>query len=303
MSRVRAHLQLARASLATSPLADVLAGGATALAVGRALDVHALVAAVIAGTGCFVFGMTLNDVVDRAKDAVHSPHRPLPSGRVTLTAARVQLGIAAVVASCAAAAISAAALGCVGLMLLGIVAYSTLPGHGGACGVLLLGAIRGLDLALGAIALGAGIAPATVIAVVGYATFIAAIAAFARMEDGEVAFERSRVVRATAGIAFASLATPAALELAGAVPHRRWILLGLIVALAGLARWWHVAGPLLYTRRIEPAMLRRCVGVGLSGLYAYDAAVAFTCGAAGFGVTIVVAFFGARALVRALPPS
>jgi 4-hydroxybenzoate polyprenyltransferase len=301
MSRLRAHLQLARASLALSPVADVLAGAATAQACGRTLDPTAITAAAIAGVGCFVFGMTANDVVDRAKDAVHSPHRPLPSGRVSLRAARLQASLAAVVALVAAALVSLPSLACVSAMLVGIGAYSVLPRHGGAFGVALLGAIRGLDLALGGIALGA--ATSTFVAAGGYALFIGAVAAFARMEDGDVAFAKSNVLRTTGAMALAAFATPLALDVLGAAPERRGVLIGLMVAFAGIAWWWNAAGPLLYTRRIDGGMLRRCVGVGLSGLFAFDAAVAFTSGAFAFGVAILIAFCVARALVRLLPPS
>lgn len=265
------------------------------------MDLRALGFAALAGTGCFVFGMTLNDVVDRTKDAIHSPQRPLPSGRVSVRAARVQAGVAAVLALGAAAFVSPAAALCVALMLACIVAYDVIPGHGGAFGVLLLAAVRGLDLALGGFALGAS-AP-TYVAACGYALFIGAIAAFARMEDGEVAFDRSRVLRATGLLAMASFATPMALEVLGVAKHQRWLLLGLVVALAGVARWWSVAGPLVHARRVEPGSLRRCVGIGLSGLFAFDAAIAFTCGVPAFGIAIVVAFVLAQAFVRALPPS
>ncbi|MBK6940113.1 MAG: UbiA family prenyltransferase [Planctomycetes bacterium] len=284
-----------------SPLADVLAGGATAIAAGRPADSSALGFAALAGTGCFVFGMTLNDLVDRAKDTIHSPQRPLPSGRASVGAARAQAGIAAVLALGSAAFVSPAAAVCVATMLACIVAYDVIPGHGGAFGVLLLGAIRGLDLALGGFALGAG--TPTYIAALGYALFIGAIAGFARMEDGEVAFDRSRVLRATGLLAFASFATPMTLELLGAAKDRRCLLLGLVLALAGIARWWSVAGPLVFGRRVDPSQLRRCVGIGLSGLFAFDAAIAFTCGVPAFGIGIVVAFALAQVFVRALPPS
>lgn len=287
--------------MALSPLADVLAGASTAIAVGRVVDARAIGCAAVAGLGCFVFGMTTNDLVDRDKDAIHSPQRPIPSGRVTLRAARIQAATAALVALAAAACVSGAAMLCVAAMLTCIAAYDLLPAHGGVGGVALLALIRGLDLALGGIALGA--APVTFVAAAGYAVFIGAIAAFARMEDGEVPFARSIVVRTTGLIAAASFATPMALDILGAAPHRRWLLLGLFVAMAGLARWWHVAGPLVFARRVELGSIRRCVGIGLSGLFAFDAAVAFACGVPWFGGAILVAFVVARAWVRVSPPS
>jgi 4-hydroxybenzoate polyprenyltransferase len=39
--------------------------------------------------GLYGFGMSLNDIIDRRRDAQISPHRPLPSGRVGLAAAHV----------------------------------------------------------------------------------------------------------------------------------------------------------------------------------------------------------------------
>jgi 4-hydroxybenzoate polyprenyltransferase len=56
--------------------------------VAAALDPKQLAAMTIASIGLYGFGMSLNDVIDRRRDATIAADRPLPSGRLPLRAGR-----------------------------------------------------------------------------------------------------------------------------------------------------------------------------------------------------------------------
>ncbi|WP_214323501.1 SCO3242 family prenyltransferase [Nonomuraea sediminis] len=78
--RLRALLELVRASAALSVPGDLLAGAAAA---GRPVK-----PGLVAGSICLYWaGMALNDYADREVDARERPERPIPSGRVSPGAA------------------------------------------------------------------------------------------------------------------------------------------------------------------------------------------------------------------------
>ena len=109
--------------------------------------------AAVAG-GLYVFGMSLNDVLDYRHDRTFAPERPLPSGRISITAAvaitvgallvgvlgSVPLGAASVVIALATAAL--------------ILFYNALGKYLPGVGVLSLGLIRAMHMFIAAPALG-----------------------------------------------------------------------------------------------------------------------------------------------------
>ncbi|MDH3583988.1 MAG: UbiA family prenyltransferase [Phycisphaerae bacterium] len=104
----------------------------------------ALTAAV--ATGLYVFGMTLNDVLDSRHDRTFAPARPIPSGRISPGAA-LALGIAALLLALAATlplgrTSTLTALICAALILL----YDAAGKHVPALGLLLLGIIRAVHM-------------------------------------------------------------------------------------------------------------------------------------------------------------
>ena len=57
------------------------------------LDARQFLAAAAVSVGLYGFGMSLNDIIDRRRDAQISPNRPLPSGRLGVAAAHAVCGL------------------------------------------------------------------------------------------------------------------------------------------------------------------------------------------------------------------
>lgn len=80
--------ELVRLPAVLSVPGDVLSGAALA----GTLRTHPARTAALIGSSCLLYlgGMALNDVADHEVDAIERPHRPIPSGRVSLrTASRI----------------------------------------------------------------------------------------------------------------------------------------------------------------------------------------------------------------------
>lgn len=87
-SRLRAWLELGRVSNAPTVVSNVLAGAAIAATISPSTPVmHARLS--LACVTLYIAGMILNDAVDAAVDHRERPGRPIPSGRVSRTAAFV----------------------------------------------------------------------------------------------------------------------------------------------------------------------------------------------------------------------
>jgi 4-hydroxybenzoate polyprenyltransferase len=65
------------------------------------LDIRQVVLIALVSVGLYGFGMSLNDLIDRRRDRQLAAHRPLPSGRIGLSAAHLVCGILLAIA-CAA---------------------------------------------------------------------------------------------------------------------------------------------------------------------------------------------------------
>src|SRR6187402_2854277 len=95
----RAYLTLLRPANVVTALADVLAGAAVAGA-----PWSPSMPWLLGSTAClYAGGVVMNDVADRAIDAVERPERPIPSGAVSAGAAG-RLGLALLVAGVALSA-------------------------------------------------------------------------------------------------------------------------------------------------------------------------------------------------------
>ncbi|MFE2748712.1 SCO3242 family prenyltransferase [Streptomyces scopuliridis] len=149
---MRAWAELLRVSALFTVPGDALAGAAalgvrpnrsTALAVGASLCLYEA-------------GMALNDWADREEDAIDRPHRPIPSGRVSPTAALAAAG-ALTVAGLALAARAGRPSLAVGTALAATVWSYDLHLKHTAAGPAAMGAARALDLLLGATATAGGV--------------------------------------------------------------------------------------------------------------------------------------------------
>jgi 4-hydroxybenzoate polyprenyltransferase len=233
MSRIppaaRAWLELARApNLLTLP-GQVLAGAALAGGLGATpWPVGRLCAAVLAGAGFYLFGLFGNDAADVEADRRERPGRPLPSGRISVRAARIAARLCAGIGLLCAAAAGREA-GAIGLVLLLFVTLynSGLKNRMGA-GEAVLGICRSLLLLLGAVTVAPLRAlPPPVWAGAGLlGLYVSAVSVLARDEVGDAPMSRPRraipLAAALVGIGLLILSAPG-------VPAARGLLPGLMI--------------------------------------------------------------------------
>lgn len=152
-SRVRAYLELVRLPNVFTALADVTMGFLFTHAEFGARDGWVL-GLLLAASGClYAAGVALNDVFDREADARERPERPIPSGRVSVQAAKLVgwglLIIGAAMACSAGVLATAWRPAVVGLLLAGcIVLYDGLL-KPTPLGPIAMGACRMLNVLLG----------------------------------------------------------------------------------------------------------------------------------------------------------
>jgi len=269
--RLMSYLELVRLPNLFTAVADVAMGFLFVRAVSGPIDGWALGLLAVASSLLYSAGMVLNDVFDLGFDAGHRPDRPLPSGRVSLAAAKwlaVELLVLGVAAAWAAAAlVGHIAPGVVAVALFAcIVAYDAGlkqtplgPPAMGACRMLnvLLG------MSVGFAAWGAG----HWLVAGGLGTYIAGVTWFARCEARES--NRAQLALATVvlllGIGILSR-LPAWHDLLPGM-ERRWGLLMLILgALIGWRCLRAVAEP-------APPMVQAAVKQCILSVVILDAAV------------------------------
>lgn len=299
MTSLRGMLRLARVSLALSPIADGLAGASLAAVAGAPKSGGELAASLGASLACFVYGMIGNDLCDREVDRARGG-RPLSTGEVSPTAARIALAVAAVAAlGCAFLASGNAPLLTIAL-LAGISLYNSTPRHLGWFGPPMLGAIRGTNLLLGA---STCLAAASHVAIV-YAVFIAAIAIVGRMEDGALAPSRSRVAICAAIAASCGVLAPVIAAWSLGVP----LAPAAVVAATAIPIWLRLRYSELVGKTSDRPLasgpaLARFVGASLATIYFFDAALALSAAAPATALILLAMFPVSRLLVRSFPPS
>jgi 4-hydroxybenzoate polyprenyltransferase len=295
MTSPRGLLELTRASLALSPLADQLAGAALANAIQGTADFHALPLSLVTSLSAFIFGMAGNDLCDREVDRARG-NRPIPAGRVSLRSSRIVVGVSASIALLASATLSPTAFFITCAMLGLIALYNSTPAHLGMCGPIVLGAIRGLNLSLGA----ALVFPSCWRVAALYAVCIAAIAFVGRMEDGAIRPTRGGVITCVAIAALALASTPLVTAATLGAPHSgvAWI-----VVAAGCGWLISKLATLLSTAVAPGPALARFVGAALATIFFFDASIAAAADDHVICVIVLLMFPCARALVRAFPPS
>ena len=146
------YLKLTRFPLVFTAMADSAVGaalvGVNLLTCARAIPVVAASAFLYAG------GMALNDIVDLPRDRELHPERPLPSGRLGLKAAAIFTWILFALAVAAGQVAGGIVAAWVGFMILLIVAYNAKLKRWAVPGSLGMAAVRGANMALGALAVG-----------------------------------------------------------------------------------------------------------------------------------------------------
>ncbi|MET8377758.1 UbiA family prenyltransferase [Streptomyces microflavus] len=153
---VRAWTELFRVSALFSVPGDALAGAA---AVGRSPG-RGTALAIGASLCLYEAGMALNDWADREEDAVDRPHRPIPSGRISASAALGAAGALTAAGLALAARAGRPALAVATGLAATVWAYDLHLKHTKA-GPAAMAAARSLDLLLGATATATATATST----------------------------------------------------------------------------------------------------------------------------------------------
>ncbi|MFH2001820.1 MAG: UbiA family prenyltransferase [Planctomycetota bacterium] len=109
-----------------------------------------LICAGVASMAAFCFGASFNDYLDRNKDAKLAPERPIPSGLLTPGMALSGAWLMAATAIGAAAICGTQTFLAMGAVLLLIASYNLWTRRSDIGGVITLGAVRAMDLLVGA---------------------------------------------------------------------------------------------------------------------------------------------------------
>lgn len=139
---IRAYTELARISNIPTCISNVLVGCAIA-GLGYSPNWQTITFTTIAIALLYIAGMALNDAVDHKIDKQQRPSRPIPSGRITLTAAYTFAFICFALALAILASVTIPALICGLILATTIILYDYFHKHI-AASALLMGACRGL---------------------------------------------------------------------------------------------------------------------------------------------------------------
>lgn len=148
---MRAWMQLIRPSNVLTAISDVIAGVAlSCMFVGAELpSVQNLLLISVASMLLYMGGIVFNDVFDANLDKIERPERPIPSGRIKLSAA-ITLGVFAFLLGCYLASLmNLTALSIAIAIVLMCILYNALAKKHFITGPIVMGMCRGLNLLLG----------------------------------------------------------------------------------------------------------------------------------------------------------
>ena len=277
-SACRAWLELVRPpNLFTAP-GDPLAGLCCAAALaGGAFDAQTAALAATAALLLYTGGLIGNDVADIEEDRHDRPGRPLPSGRVSRTAAFAAsalcagLGLLAALAAGPAAFVAACLTQAAVMLYNGGLKRRTIPG------ALAMGACRGLSFLIGAAAALPSQAAVPLAAAACLTVYVAGITWIADRETNVVRIGGRRWVPAAALVVLAAIVT-ARTGAAG------WVCLLTMGAAAG----WAVRQGVRLAGVPSPPVLGSAIGGLIRGLLAVQAAFATLAGTAGLAAAAVL---------------
>lgn len=263
--RVRATdvARLVRLPLVLSVLGDPIVGWVLA---GGGLDPWPLAGLALASACLYTGGMALNDWCDLDVDRAKHPDRVLPSGRVPAGLAfRIAAGL--LVGGVVIASLVAPMAGvCAAATVAAIVAYDAWLKRFAVLGCVAMGLCRGLDVAIGAVAVGAWPPPGLALAAVAaHVVYTAAVTAVSLLE------ERSSVPRGAVAVRFALGVVPLVALLWTPRPAVALAIAGFAVA--------HLAAALGTERRLGRPRVMRTVGAGVRGILLVDTAWLWGAGA------------------------
>jgi hypothetical protein len=278
-------LRFLRVPAAPTAPADVAAG--FALSGGDADSLLRVTLAAGASLFLYLGGMGLNDVCDRAHDAIHRPGRPIPSGELPLPAAATIVALLFATALVLAALAGGRVLAVVLLLAVLVVGYDA-GGKGVAVlGPLLMAGCRALNLLLGGAAAGSWLEPPLPLL---HGLYSAGLTAGAVHEEGRSVPRRF--------IAFALMNLAAPLAAAALVP-RQWNALPFAAVLSVVL----ASAAVRVVRSRSPKDVQGWVRIGVVGFLLYDASL--LAGAGRWLPSLVAAALlpACLALGRRYPPS
>ena len=280
MSSLADLAELVRAPAALSVPGDVLAGAAAAGALDRRTPALAGASVLLYGAG-----RAPNDWADRRLDAVERPERPIPSGRVSPSAA---LGLAAGLTAAGVALATAAGgrrAAAVAVPLATAVWGYDLAAKNTAAGPAVMAACRGLDVLLGAT--GGRLARALPAAL----TVAAHTWTVTALSRREVTGADRRLPQAT--LAGTALVAATALGRADPVP----------VALAAGYATRYGSAQARVLNDPSPGRVRAAVAAGITGLPALQGALTARAGSRLLGLAVAAAAPLGRRLARLVSPT
>lgn len=290
-------LTLLRPPNVFTAFADSLAG--LVMLVGLGVWMPGSAWAVVVASGClYLAGIVFNDVFDREVDARERPNRPIPSALVPLHIA-VLLAVVLMAGGVGIAFAVGRGPGLVAVVLAGAILLYDGGAKSTALGPPVMGACRGLNMALG---LSTGLAlgvrwPAIAIAAAGFlALYVAALTYLARDEVGGNTARRARTGLSFLGI----LAIGAVVGIAAApgLPGSPWAWLWVTLAtVLGLRNWAPV------WRHHDPASTGRAIGGGIVLIPVLDAAICAVTGEPWLAFAVAALIFPALLLKRYFSPT
>ncbi len=299
-------LQLMRLPNIFTAMADVAMGFFFVMGDTDLSDWWALALLLAASSMLYVGGVVLNDVVDRELDAVERPHRPLPSGRVTLRAACVFGGFLLLAGTAfgwmAALAIGKILPGAVASLLLAcILLYNGLL-KTTVLGPATMGGCRMLNVLLGMSVTGGSFAAENWLVAGGIGVYIAGVTWFSRTEA--VRSKRAILAAATTvmmlGIAMIACVpwsnSERILPIIRAQPSG-WLLL---ILLMGVMIGWRCVAAIA---KPDSAWVQRAVAHAVLSLIMLDASACFVIRGPYFAAAILLLMLPAMFISRRISPT
>jgi 4-hydroxybenzoate polyprenyltransferase len=290
-------LSLLRPPNVFTALADSLAGVIVVVSLDVAVPARAW--AVVAASGClYLAGVVFNDVFDRHIDARERPTRPIPSGVVPLRVA-VSLAVALMAAGVALAFAVDVGPGVLAVVLAGCVLLYDTVAKSTVVGPSVMGACRGLNMALGlstGLALGARWPAIAIAGPLFLGLYVAGLTFLARDEVGG-----NTVRRARAGLVFLGILAIAAvitIAVSPGLPGSPWAWLWVAIALALSFRNWSPVW-----RHQDPASTGSAIGGGIVLIPILDAAVCAVAGEPLRAVAVAALTLPALVLKRFFSPT
>ncbi len=274
---LRDYLELMRLPNVFTSMADVAMGFLFVRELAGAIDAWLLAVLLASSSLLYLAGVVLNDVFDLVLDSHERPHRPLPSGRISPSAARrfgwCLLFAGAVLGWAAALLIGDMLPGAIAVILVtGILIYDAGLKFT-AIGPVLMGACRMFNVLLGMSAAGAPFAAEHWVVAGAIGLYIAGITWFAKTEN----IRSSRLQ-----LALSTVVMMSGIALLSTLPHwterinplvieepQRWRLLMLILGM--LIGWRCLRAVIAPT----PAQVQAAVAQGILSLIILDAVACF----------------------------